>query len=91
MITDEKLLESIKSYFESIKNNLPNNSTFRSAYKYTIRDGYRGENTDDKPLSEYDRITIYYNSSIYSNSSLKVSSSTLISYLRNKKLNQLGI
>ena len=70
-------------------NNLPTNSVFVSAYKYNAKTNH---NTDDEPLSVNDDIIVYYDTgSVSSNSSFKISNSTIITHLRNKKLDELGI
>lgn len=89
MINNKETLDYIENYFNSIKNNLPTNSVFVSAYKYNAKTNH---NTDDEPLSVNDDIIVYYDTgSVSSNSSFKISNSTIITYLRNKKLNELGI
>ena len=89
MINNKETLNYIENYFNSIKNNLPTNSVFKSAYKYNAKTNH---NTDDEPLSINDDIIVYYDTgSVSSNSSFKISNSTIIIHLRNKKLNELGI
>lgn len=89
MINNKETLDYIENYFNSIKNNLPTNSVFKSAYKYDCKNHI---NTDDEPLSINDDIVVYYDTgSEYSNSSFKISNSTIITHLRNKKLDELGI
>lgn len=89
MINNKETLDYIENYFNSIKNNLPTNSVFVSAYKYNAKTNH---NTDDEPLSVNDDIIVYYDTgSVSSNSSFKISNSTIITYLRNKKLDELGI
>ncbi len=89
MINNKETLNYIENYFNSIKNNLPTNSVFVSAYKYNAKTNH---NTDDEPLSINDDIIVYYDSgSKSSNSSFRISNSAIIIHLRNKKLNELGI
>ena len=88
MIENKDTLKYIEIYFYSIKNSLPANSIFTSAYKYN----QSNHNTDEDPLSNTDNIIVYYECGIDKrNSSFKISNSTIITYLRNKKLEQLGI
>ena len=89
MIENKDTLKYIEIYFYSIKNILPANSVFTSAYKYNNQTNH---NTDDEPLINTDNIVVYYECGIdKKRSSFKISNSTIITYLRNKKLEQLGI
>jgi hypothetical protein len=89
MIENQDTLKYIKEYFNSIKNSLPHNSNFECAYKYNNQTNH---NKDEEPLSNNDNIVIYYTCGIDNKrSSFKISNSTIITYLRNKKLEQLGI
>jgi len=88
MIENKDTLKYIENYFYSIKNSLPANSVFTSAYKYN----QYNHNTDNDPLSNTDNIIVYYKCGIDERrSSFKINNSTIITYLRNKKLEQLGI
>lgn len=87
MIKNEETLKYILDYFNNIKNNLPTNSVFKYAYKYN-----KDSNTDDEPMCSTDNIVVYYESGSDSkNNSFKISFSTITTYLRNKKLDELGI
>ena len=93
MIENEETLKYVIGYFDAIKKSLPVNSKFKYASKYT-----KGEtnshyiNTDDKPMSGTDSITIYYESGTDSkNNCFKIGCSAIAAYLRNKKLEQIGI
>jgi len=89
MIENREILDYIENYFDSIKHNLPANSKFTKAYKYNLSNS----STDDLPLSANDKIVVYYSVSDKDKwgSSFSISNSTIITYLRNKKLDQLGI
>ena len=88
MIENKDTLKYIKEYFNSIKNSLPYNCKFNCAYKYNKTN----HNTDDEPLNSTDNIVVYYTCGRDDkHSSFKISNSTIITYLRNKKLEQLGI
>jgi hypothetical protein len=89
MIENQDTIKYIKEYFNSIKNSLPYNCKFDSAYKYNNQTNH---NTDEEPLNNTDNIVVYYTCGRDNKrSSFKISNSTVISYLRNKKLEQLGI
>ena len=88
MIENKDTLKYIENYFHSIKNILPHNCKFDCAYKYN----QSNQNTDEEPLNNLDNIVVYYECGIdKKRSSFKISNSTIITYLRNKKLEQLGI
>ena len=88
MIENKDTLKYIENYFYSIKNSLQHNSKFDCAYKYN----QSNHNTDEEPLNNSDNIIVYYECGIdKKRSSFKISNSTIITYLRNKKLEQLGI
>jgi hypothetical protein len=87
MITDKKILNYIENYFDSIEGNLPHNSKFDCAYKYNI-DNHNS--TDNDPLTVKDRIVFYYTFGVSGKrNSFKISNLTIISYLRNKKIEEI--
>lgn len=89
MIENQDTIKYIKEYFNSIKNSLPHNCKFDTAYKYNNQTNH---NTDEEPLNNTDNIVVYYTCGRDDKrSSFKISNSTVITYLRNKKLEQLGI
>ena len=88
MIENKDTLKYIENYFYSIRDSLPHNPKFDCAYKYN----QSNQNTDEEPLNSSDNIIVYYKCGIDERrSSFKISNSTIITYLRNKKLEQLGI
>ena len=87
MITDKQILNYIETYFDSIKSNLPHNSKFNFAYKYNI-DNHNS--TDNEPLTVKDRIVFYYTFGVSEKrNSFKISNSTIITYLRNKRIEEI--
>jgi hypothetical protein len=91
MIENIELLGHISEYFEIIKNTLPCNSVFKSANKYIVDKSARHNNTSDLPISTDDKITIFYEYGIDKRNRFVIKATSLISYLRNKKIEQLGI
>ncbi len=87
MITDKQILNYIENYFNSIKNNLPHNSKLNCAYKYNI---HNRNSTDNEPLTVTDRIVFYYTFGVNEKrNSFKISNSTIKTYLRNKKIEEI--
>jgi hypothetical protein len=91
MIENKELLRYISEYFELIKDTLPSDSRLTNCIKY-IQHKTRRSNTSNKSISSDDNITIFYE---YGNtskkSSLNIKAKALISHIRNKKIESLGI